>query len=66
MPTPVQSGQFRRDIRRLERRGKQIAKLRAVLMLLLDNSGLPARDRDQPLEGDWKGLEIAISSPTGC
>jgi mRNA interferase YafQ len=52
---PSYSGQFRRDVRLAEKRGKDMAKLRHVLQLLIDNARLPPRLRDHPLRGDWKG-----------
>lgn len=55
MRAPSYSGQFRRDVRRMEKRGKDMAKLRLVLRLLVEAQPLPARLRDHPLRGEWKG-----------
>jgi mRNA interferase YafQ len=55
MRQPSYSGQFRRDVKLNEKRGKDMAKLRHVLRLLIDGSPLPPRFRDHPLRGDWKG-----------
>ncbi|MPZ58919.1 MAG: YafQ family addiction module toxin [Rhizobiales bacterium] len=55
MRTPSYSGQFRRDVKRAEERAKDMAKLRHVLQLLIDDKPLPIRLRDHPLRGDWKG-----------
>jgi mRNA interferase YafQ len=52
---PSYSGQFRRDVKLAEKRGKDMAKLRHVLQLLIDNAPLPPRLRDHPLRGDWRG-----------
>lgn len=41
MLTPVRSGQFRRDVKRAEKRGKDMSKLRQVLLLLLNGETLP-------------------------
>jgi mRNA interferase YafQ len=54
--TPVWSGQFKRDVRRAERRGKDMGKLRAVLSLLMDERPLPANYDDHPLKGDLRGF----------
>jgi mRNA interferase YafQ len=54
--TPVWSGQFRRDVRNAERRGRDLGKLKAVLSLLIEQKPLPPRCRDHPLKGDWKGF----------
>jgi mRNA interferase YafQ len=51
--TPVRSGQFRRDIRKAEKRGKDMGKLRAVLLLLIERKPLPGRYKDHPLKGEW-------------
>lgn len=55
MLTPVRSGQFRRDVKRAEKRGKDMAKLRQMLLLLLGGEPLPERYRDHPLRGNWNG-----------
>lgn len=55
MRAPSFSGQFRRDVRRVERRGKDMNKLRHVLTLLIEERPLPVRLRDHPLKGEWKG-----------
>ena len=55
MLTPVRSGQFRKDVKRAEKRGKDLNKLKQVLVLLLDGEILPERLRDHPLRGNWNG-----------
>jgi mRNA interferase YafQ len=52
---PSYSGQFRRDVKLAKRRGKDMAKLRHVLQLLVDDKPLPVRLRDHPLRGEWRG-----------
>jgi mRNA interferase YafQ len=54
--TPVRSGQFKRDVRRQEKRGKDMGKLKAVLSPLIEQKALPASYKDHPLRGDWKGF----------
>jgi mRNA interferase YafQ len=49
------SGQFKRDVKRMERRGKSLAKLRTVLDLLIEGKPLPADYKDHPLRGDFAG-----------
>jgi mRNA interferase YafQ len=51
---PVSGAQFRRDVKLAQKRGKEIAKLREVILLLIEESPLPARCKDHPLGGDWK------------
>jgi mRNA interferase YafQ len=61
--TPVRSGQFKRDVKRIEKRGKDLAKLRALLLLLIENKPLPAAYVDHPLKGNWKGYRDAHVQP---
>jgi len=56
MLVAVRSGAFRRDVRRLEKRGKDLAKLRAVLLILLEQHSIPEKYRDHPLRGNWLGF----------
>lgn len=63
MLTPVLSGQFRRDVKRAERRGKDLGKLRELLSLLIARDELPARYRDHPLKGEWMGFRDAHIEP---
>ena len=56
MLTPVWSGRFKRDVRLAVRRGKDIDKLKNVLLLLIEGQQLPARFKDHPLRGDWSGF----------
>jgi mRNA interferase YafQ len=61
--TPVRSGQFRRDVKRAEKRGKDLRKLRHALELLIAGEALPSSYRDHPLKGDWKGYRDAHIEP---
>lgn len=63
MPTPVRSGQFRRDVKRAEKRGKDLRKLREMLGLLVDGAELPGRHRDHALKGEWSGYRDAHIEP---
>jgi mRNA interferase YafQ len=49
---PVEDAQFRRDVKLAQRRGKDMAKLREAILLLIEGSPLPARYKDHPLGGD--------------
>ncbi len=57
------SGQFKRDIRRQERRGKDMEKFRAIARLLVAGGTLPARYKDHPLKGAWTGCRDAHIEP---
>ncbi|MDP2996604.1 MAG: type II toxin-antitoxin system YafQ family toxin [Bryobacterales bacterium] len=54
MRKPVSGAQFRRDVKLAQKRGKDTAKLREAILLLIQASPLPLRYKDHPLGGDWK------------
>ena len=54
MRLAIYSGQFKRDVKLAEKRGKDMDKLRAVIGLLLDGQPLPRELGDHPLKGEWK------------
>jgi mRNA interferase YafQ len=47
---------FKKDYKRMERRGASIARLNAVLDLLMNDTPLPIRNRPHMLSGEWKGF----------
>lgn len=49
------TGPFKRDLKRVKKRGKDLGKLEKLLSLLVEQSPLPDRYRDHPLKGQWKG-----------
>ena len=59
----VRSAQFKRDVRRAGKRGKDLAKLRALLAALIERQPLSARYLDHPLRGIWKGYREAHVEP---
>jgi mRNA interferase YafQ len=50
----IRSVQFKRDVRLAEKRGKDMAKLRELILLLAEETPLPPRYKDHPLSGEWK------------
>jgi len=46
------TGQFKRDVKRLQRRGKDMDRLRHVIELLLAGQALPRELGDHPLKGE--------------
>ncbi len=50
------SSTFRRDYKRMMKRGASVEKLNAVLALLVHDAPLPARTRPHGLSGEWKGF----------
>jgi len=50
-----QTAQFKKDVKRQLRQGKNQAKLIEIVQILLTRSDLPLKHRDHPLKGEWKG-----------
>lgn len=51
----VETTQFRRDIRKIKKRGKSLDKVKTIVSLLLHDEELPLKNRDHQLTGNWKG-----------
>ena len=54
---------FRRDLKRLAKRGINRAPLDAVIEALRTDEPLPAARRDHPLKGDWVGWRDCHIAP---
>ena len=54
MRSPSYTGQFKRDVKLAEKRGKDMSKLRTVIELLLTGERLPRELGDHPLKGEWQ------------
>ena len=52
MRTPISGAQFRRDVKLAQKRGKDMAKLREIILLLVEGKPLPAQYKDHPLSGE--------------
>ncbi len=50
----VQVKQFKRDVKLAQKRGKDMVKLRELILLLVEGKALPAKYKDHALAGDWK------------
>ena len=48
------TGQFKRDVKLVQERGKDLEKLRNVIALLVAGGALPPELRDHPLKGEWR------------
>ena len=55
MRDAIRTSQFKRDVKLAEKRGKDMAKLRQALVLLIEERALPERYKDHSLGGNWKG-----------
>ena len=63
MLAPVRSSQFKRDVKRVQKRGKDMTKLRTLLGLLIEQAPLPEAYQDHPLRGNWNGYRDAHIEP---
>ena len=66
MRNPVSGAQFRRDVKLAQKRGKDMAKLREAILLLIEGSPLPPRYKDHPLAATGSTSATATSSRIGC
>lgn len=55
MRTPSYTTQFERDLRLMQRRGKSVDKLKAMLTKLINEEPLAERQLDHPLTGNYRG-----------
>ncbi len=53
MKSLSQTTRFARDVKRMRKRGKNLAKLEAVVRKLARGEPLEPRHRDHPLHGAW-------------
>jgi len=63
MLTPQEGTRFRRDLKRMKRRGKDLEKLKRVVQLLVEERALSQRQHDHPLIGDWSGYRDCHIEP---
>jgi|GEM_PF-5368668 len=55
MLSPVFENRFKKDIKRRQKRGKDLEKLKIVIEKLLYNEELESKYNDHALTGNWKG-----------
>ncbi len=63
MRQPDYSGQFKRDVKQAQKRGKDMDKLKTLLGLLIEGKALPAVYLDHPLKGGWRGFRDVHIEP---
>lgn len=59
-------GAFRKDLKRITKRGYDRARLDFIVDTLRQGSSLPASLRAHPLKGEGKVIASATSRRTGC
>ncbi len=63
MRSPIFENRFKKDIKRLQKRGKDMNKLKVVIDKLLDNQELEPRYKDHALTGNWNGYRDCHIEP---
>ena len=51
----AQTKQFKKDVKRMRKRGKDLEKIKTVIDLLVAGEPLPPKNRDHKLGGNWIG-----------
>jgi len=55
MKAIFQTSQFKKDIKRINKRGKDLSKLKEITRIIANGEGLEDRHRDHALSGNWAG-----------
>ena len=55
MRQPEYSGQFKRDLKRAKKRGKDMEKIKGPMQLLIEEKALPGLYGDHSIASNWKG-----------
>jgi len=63
MRTIRRTSQFKRDVKRIQRQGKDVEKLKGVLEALVEGEPLAATYRDHVLVGQYKGTRECHIEP---
>jgi mRNA interferase YafQ len=55
MKAIFQTSQFKKDFKRIKKRGKELNKLKEVVSAIANSEALHERYRDHALSGNWSG-----------
>ncbi len=55
MFTPVYTHQFEKDVKRMQRRGKNLEKIKIIICSLIAEDNLDTLHGDHKLVGNWQG-----------
>ena len=55
MKVIFQTSQFKKDFKRIKKRGKDLSKLKEVVNAIANSETLEGRHRDHALSGNWTG-----------
>lgn len=50
---PITTNRFEKDYVRQNKRGKELAKLKAIMLRIIREEALPLKNRDHLLSGNW-------------
>jgi mRNA interferase YafQ len=50
-----QTSQFKKDVKKQQKRGKDLSKLKSAIGILLSGQDLPSKYKDHALTGNWGG-----------
>ena len=57
------SKKFKKDVKRLQKQGKDMQKLKDVIEMLCNGQILPEKYRDHRMTGDWQGFKDCHIEP---
>jgi mRNA interferase YafQ len=63
MLSPIFDNRFKKDIKRLQKRGKDMKKLKTVIEKLVENEKLEPKYKDHALTGNWSGFRDCHIEP---
>ena len=63
MRTFSRTSQFKKDVKRAGKRGKDMAKLKTAMDLLIEGGTLPAEYQDHALRGEFQGSRDCHAEP---
>lgn len=63
MLSPIFENRFKKDIKRLQKRGQDMDKLKTVIEKLLANQKLEPKYKDHALTGNWNGYRDCHIEP---
>ncbi|MFP4353348.1 MAG: type II toxin-antitoxin system YafQ family toxin [Puniceicoccaceae bacterium] len=63
MLNPVRSSQFKKDLKKARRQGKDLQLLQSIIAKLVQQEPLEARCLDHELTGNWRGYRECHVNP---
>lgn len=63
MLRPEYTGQFKNDLKRIQKRNLPIEHLKEIIKKLCNEEKLPEKNKDHELKGNWKGCRECHIKP---